>query len=228
MGCGNGEGRPRMLAYPGSACLPAFRMREDSPHFRRLAKVAWRLMEANVEVGERSVRAFTAAAGGMVLRFPAGLGFDLTNTATILLRAVEGGRAARYCSSRGTEPGHVRLFVSLRKLLEYMRTDPPAGDFDAALKLEAEGILIRPRTVAVAAIPPRNGTYYEHSGTYSSDGFLPLGRMIILNSSPATVREIIRLEAVGAGDAEEKRRESASLMRLWRKELRMASYENYD
>lgn len=215
-----------MLAYPGSACLPAFRMREDSRHFRRLARVAWRLMEARAEMGRRRVTALGPSMERLGrVEFPSGFGFDLTDTATLLLRVVEApGKRAEYFTSRINGRVETRLFATFGKLLGHMRTDPPVGEFNAMELLREQGIMIRARKTAIAAIPGSGGAYSEHCGTYTMDCGIGLGRTMMLNSSPGTVREIIRMEALSSGGGA---RERDSMVRKWRRELRMASYDDF-
>lgn len=167
-----------------------------------------------------------------------GLAFDVTTTATILLRVIETMKAGRpsYCTSfvrsgRIIAP-ETRLFVSFLDLLEYMKKDFTAGQSDADLVLSNQGILIRPRKVAVAMVPEGGGTWSTIRGVYVlNHRYIDIGRIIILNSRPDIVREIIAVEAAGEVQREGSPYEGSkirnariSMMHKWRTEVRMASY----
>jgi hypothetical protein len=231
--------KARIVSIPGSMQIPACRVREDSPHLRQLWKL-WEGTNKPPEIGLRKIRAFSERemeTREITLR--SGLAFDVTTTATILLRIIETMEAGRpsYCSSfvrsgRMTAP-ETRLFVSFLDLLEYMRKDLTAGQSNANLVLSEQGILIRPRKVAVAVVPCGGGTWSTTRGVYVlSHRCIDLGRMMILNGRPDIVKEIIAIEARyeagregGPYEYSKEKGTKTSLTQLWKTELRNASYD---
>jgi len=232
--------KARFLSIPGNAHMPACRVREGSRHAERLWKLAWEGAKKQPEMEPRRIRAFSEMEmDAMEITLRSGLAFDFTTTATILLRIIETMEAGRpsYSSSlmhkgKAIAP-ETRLFISFLDLLEHMKKDPPAGQSDAGLILKKQGILIRPRKVAVAVVPEGGGTWSQARGLYLlNHRCIGIGRVIILNSNPDIVREIIRIEAAQAAGREggpyedsKPRDAMSSMMHRWRTEVRIASYD---
>ncbi len=240
--CMNMNGKHRMLSLPGNAHMPACRVGEGSRYVERLWRLAWEGAEKQPEIGIRRIRAFSERdmeAREITLR--SGLAFDVTTTATILLRIIETMETGKpsYCSSF-VRSGRVmvpetRLFVSFLDLLGYMKKDLAAGQSDAGILLSKQGIQVRPRKVAVAVVPGGGGTLREGLG-YAvyvlNHQAISLGRMIMLNGRPDIVNEIIRIEAQyeagrpgGPYEGSDARSAKISITHLWRTEVRIASYD---
>ena len=232
----------RFLSFPGNAHMPACRVREDSPHLRRLWNLAWRAMERQPVMEPRAIRAFDERdMETRELRLRSGFAFEATTTATILLRVVETMGSGKPCYSsyqRGSGASarpETRLFLSLLGLLEHMRKDIPYGQSDAGTLLKEQGILIRPRKVAIAVVPVGGGTWSPSRGVYLLNHTgIGIGKILMLNGRPDIVREIIRIEAAyeagregGPYEYSNEKNARISLMHLWQREVRMASYDMY-
>ncbi|MFA5412298.1 MAG: hypothetical protein WC350_03060 [Candidatus Micrarchaeia archaeon] len=231
----------RTMAFPGNIHLPACRVREGSPHLKTYARFIWRLKDSQPEIGASAVRARNGDGGERVIDLPSGLVFESTTTATILLRVIDALRMRSKPAyfSRTDRAGRdlvleTRFFVSFGELLAHMKKDFPAGEPGASERLAAEGVLIRPRKVAIAAIPNGGGEYCELGGrrTYLVRGNgIDIGKIMILNGSMDLVREIIQLEAEasatqeGNGRSRELKGIRRSLLYDWKTELRVASYD---
>lgn len=234
--------RAKFLYIPGNAHMPACRVREDSRHAEKLWKLAWEGAEKQPEIGTRRIRAFSERdMEAREITLHSGLAFDVTTTATMLLRIIETMEAGKpsYCSSF-VRSGRVmvpetRLFISFLDLLEYMRKDLTAGQSDAGILLSRQGIQVRPRKVAVATAPGGGGTLREslgHRDYVLNHQGIRLGRIIMLNSRPDIVNEIIRIEAQyeagrpgGRYEDSDARSAKISMTHLWRTEVRVASYD---
>jgi len=159
----------RFLSFPGTAQMPACRVRRDSPHFWKFRKLANRIRDhiPNIEAAELRV---ARAEGAATLHARAGLVFGATYTSTILRRVVEsmegGGRPSFFGGEIETAMGPARgtmVVPSFWEMVVLMREDFTNSGFCDMVVLEDEGVLVRTRKVPIAisvqraAFSPKTG-----------------------------------------------------------------------
>ncbi len=198
-------GNARFLSFPGTAHIPACRVREDSPHFGKFRRLANRLCDAIPDIEAGELRAYENEA---LISLPVrtGLMYNISYTPTIIRRIVEsmGGRGRpcfhnRLIRKDDEEFKGTFMLPAFWDMIKMMRDERENRGFEDMMALEEQGVLVRSRLVPIAIRAPECGFYAtEEQEVYLSVGSpIPIKNVIMLGASGAAglLKEIIRAEA---------------------------------
>lgn len=195
----------RALAFPGSAHIPACRVRSDSPHFEKFRRLSRKLADCIPHIEPGELKAFEEGKK-IALRVRTGLMFHMSYTSTILRRVLEtmeaGGRPGFYdriIDEGGAGRMSTTMMPSFWDMLMLMRDELINNGLGDMIALEEQGVLVRSRKVPIAIRAPPGG-FHTKDGTelYAVVGKpVPIRDVIMLGSSGAAglLKEIIRAEA---------------------------------
>jgi len=197
-------GTGRVLSFPGTAHIPACRVRSDSPHFGKFRRLANDIRDRIPDIESFELRA-SCGEKAVVVPVRTGLMFDVTYTSTILKRVVEAmggrGKPSFYGEEMETAGGPVKctsIVPSFWEMVMLMREDFQNNGFEDMMALEEQGVLVRSRKVPVA-IRALGGNICMDTGSaaYFILGQLPIKDVVMLNTSGAAglLAEIIKIEA---------------------------------
>lgn len=195
----------KTLAFPGTAHIPACRVRFDSPHFEKFKRLSGNIADCIPDIEPGELKAFSQERA-IVLPTRTGLMFHMTYTSTILRRVVETmeGRRRPGFYNKIIEDGGAGLkstvmMPSFWDMVMLMRDELANNGFGDMVALEEEGVLVRSRKVPIAIRAPPGG-FCTKEGTelYATVGKpLPIKDVIMLGSSGAAglLAEILKAEA---------------------------------
>lgn len=227
-------GRARFLSFPGTAHIPACRVREDSPHLKKFRRLANDIRDRIPDIERSRLRAYNGGRPA-VLEARTGLMFNVTHTSTILKRIVEGmegGGRPRFWNIEIETPAGIgkgtAMLPSFWGMVALMSKDLPGTGLDDMMDLEEQGVLVRSRKVPVA-IRARPGGVLEESGLYVLDATVPARDVVMLCASGAAglLSEIIRIEAGYEASREGSRFYGQNEARVMGMMLRKFRYEAF-
>ncbi len=199
------NGGQRLLSFPGTAHIPACRVRFDSQHFGKFRKLARRLYDRIPDIESGRLRAHE---GERRIWLPkrTGLMFNVSYTSSILrsiITSMDGGGKPAFQNhafrAGDSELPATVMLPSFWDMIMLMKEDSSGQGLEDMMALEEDGVLVRSRKVPIAVRAGPGGLYAK--GTvelYTLVGKpVPMDDVIMLSSSGAAglVREIIKLEA---------------------------------
>jgi len=196
----------KALAFPGTAHIPACRVREDSPHFWKFKRLANKLFDTIPDIEAGTLKAYDNGAQ-ISLPVRTGLMFNISYTSTIIRRIVEsmnGGRKPGFhnkvLTNGDTEMKATVMLPSFWDMIALMRNETENKGFEDMMALEEQGVLVRSRIVPIAIKAPACGFYTrEEREIYLAAGeLIPIRDIIMLSASGAAglLKEIIKVEAI--------------------------------
>jgi hypothetical protein len=199
------NGTCRALSFPGTAHIPACRVREDSPHIKKFQRLARDIRDRIPDIERGELKAFTEDKP-VALIARTGLMFDVAHTSTILKRIVasmgEGGRPSFYNREMEIPGGIVKgtaMMPSFWGMVRLMAEDAPNTGIDDMMDLEEQGVLVRSRKAPIAIRAPPGGLCLEEEGSLYllPNMAVPMKDVIMLCTSGAAglLAEIIKVEA---------------------------------
>lgn len=195
----------RLLSFPGTAHIPACRVRFDSPHFGKFRKLARRLCDRIPDIESGRLRAYEEERR-IWLPKRTGLMFNVSYTSSILRSIISsmdgGGRPAfqnRVFGRGKSELPATFMLPSFWDMVMLMREDSSSQGLTDMMDLEEKGVLVRSRKVPIAIRASPGGLYAKDEiEVYTLVGKpVPMNYVVMLSASGADglVREIIKLEA---------------------------------
>lgn len=195
----------RLLSFPGTAHIPACRVRFDSPHFGKFRKLARRLYDRIPDIESGRLGAYEGERR-IWLQKRTGLMFNVSYTSSILRSIIlsmdEGGKPAFHNRIfQGEDAGlpATVMLPSFWEMVMLMRDDSSGQGLEDMMALEEKGVLVRSRKVPIAVRARPGGLYAKDEiEVYTLVGRpVPIDNVVMLSASGADglVREIIKLEA---------------------------------